>query len=297
MNDELRAWILAATGAAHVQRSERIQMLWSGYGELTRVHLSGAGAAARTVILKWVKPPSSGDRPGRVDAVSHARKCRSYDVETAFYRTYAPRCDEGCRVAALLGARSQGSEWVLLLEDLDAAGFPARHRSPRGPQLAACLAWLAALHARFLAVAPEGLWEVGTYWHLGTRREELSAIREGKLRDAAPELDRRLRTARFQTLVHGDAKPDNFCFTEDGLRVAAVDFQYVGGGAGIRDIAYLLHGERPRAGVESSIALYFERLRAALPATIDADALESEWRALYPVACEDFERFLAGWRR
>ena len=60
----------------------------------------------------------------------------------------------------------------------------------------------------------------------------------------APELDRRLRAARFQTLVHGDAKPANFCFDARRGAVAAVDFQYVGGGCGMKDVAYLLSGER-----------------------------------------------------
>ena len=44
--------------------------------------------------------------------------------------------------------------------------------------------------------------------------------------------------------------------------------------------------------------LYFEELRAALAeggAAVDPDALEADWRALYPVAWTDFHRFLKGW--
>ncbi len=286
MDDDVRSFIAQVLGAARVERVERIQSLWGGYGELVRAHL--AGAPMETVIVKSVSPPPRAHE----DDISHARKCRSYDAELAFYRTFAARCDESCRVAKLLGHRRAPGQWLLVLEDLDAAGFGARQHDPRGRELDACLDWLASFHARFIGVAPEGLWSIGTYWHLDTRRNELAAIRDVALRDRAPELDRLLRAARFRTIVHGDAKPDNFCFS--GASVAAVDFQYVGGGPGIRDIAYLLYGTRSH---EPGLTHYFSALRTKLDAAIDANALETEWRALYPVAVDDFRRFLAGWKK
>ena len=167
-----------------------------------------------------------------------------------------------------------------------------------------CLGWLAAFHARFLGVAPDGLWRTGTYWHLATRLDELAAIDDDALREAAPLLDRKLRSAVFQTLVHGDAKPANFCFAPAARAVAAVDFQYVGGGCGMKDVAYLLSS--PRHGAPAlegrHLDAYFAHLRAALaqrssPEPLDVDALEAEWRALYPIACADYYRFLAGWAK
>ena len=286
MNDDVLSWVAETTGATRARRGERVQSLWGGYGELCKVHLSGH--ERRSVVLKCVQPPALS---GRESDRSHRRKCRSYDVETAFYRSFAARCDDTCRVPALLGSRTGKNEWWLLLEDLDDAGFGERRRHPSAAELDACLAWLAAFHARFLGVAPTGLWSTGTYWHLATRPDELAKIRDAAVRDAAPGLDRALRECRFQTLVHGDAKPANFCFAPRGRGVAAVDFQYVGGGCGMKDVAYLLHGEpnaRPLDG-------YFATLRGALAPEVDADALEREWRALYPVAHADFERFLAGW--
>ena len=133
-----------------------------------------------------------------------------------------------------------------MLEDIDAAGFPERRRDPGPGGIDACLRWLAAFHARFLGVAPDGLWKNGTYWHLATRQDELAAIEDPELREAAPLLDQKLRACVFQTLVHGDAKPANFCFARGGSSVAAVDFQYVGGGCGMKDVAYLLSDEPGR---------------------------------------------------
>lgn len=299
MEAELR-WIAEVTGAREVRRAERIQSLWSGYGELLRVRL--VGVEATTAVLKWVKPPAPARPPkGAKPDASHARKCRSYDVETAWYRTLAARCDDSCRVPALLGSRVANGEWLLLLEDLDAAGFPERRRSATGAELDVCLAWLAAFHARFLGTAPAGLWKSGTYWHLAMRPDELAAIDDDALREAAPVLDRRLRSCAYGTLVHGDAKLANFCFARGGRAVAAVDFQYVGGGPGIKDVAYLLCGHFGDEALERRhLDAYFRHLRAAVarrPEPVDTGALEAEWRALYPVACADFYRFLAGWSK
>ncbi len=287
-------WIAEATSAQRARKGERIQSLWSGYGEIFRVHL--IGAATESVIVKWVAPPADA----RADAVSHRRKVRSYHVETAWYRTRAGQCDEACRVPRLMAAQVTGDRWLLVLEDLDAAGFAERRRSPKAPEIDACLAWLAAFHGRFLGAAPEGLWKVGTYWHLATRPDELAVIADAALREAAPALDRQLRGATFQTTVHGDAKPANFCFARGGRAVAAVDFQYVGGGCGIKDVAYLLASpDRHDAAAEQRhLDGYFAQLRAAVAArdpSVDVEALEREWRALYPIACADYYRFLAGW--
>ena len=288
------AWIARATRATRVERGERIQSLWSGYGEIRRVTLHGASTP--TAILKSVTPPAGR----RADDRSHARKCASYDVELAWYRGHAARCDRACRVPAWIDGARTDEGWSFLLEDLDAAGFAGRRR--RGASaldVDLCLGWLAAFHARFLGESPAGLWNVGTYWHLATRPDELAAIDDPALRAAAPILDAKLRAARHQTFVHGDAKVANFCFG-DGA-VAAVDFQYVGGGCGMSDVAYFLgswadDGHDPDE--ERHLDRYFELLRAALVArAIDAAPVEAEWRVLYPIAAADFHRFLAGWSK
>lgn len=286
--NELLQWIAKEMSATRARRGERIQSLWGGYGELWRIQLEGADASS--VVLKWVKPPALS---ARESDRSHRRKCRSYEVETAFYRNYAARCDATCRVPTLHASRASQNEWLLVLEDLDAAGLAGRRRAPTRVELDACLGWLAAFHARFLGVRPEGLWKIGTYWHLATRPDELAKVADPSVRDTAPEWDRALSACHFRTFVHGDAKPANFCFAPKGSDVAAVDFQYVGGGCGMKDVAYLLHGE---ADEHRLVDAYFTHLRAALGIEVDGEALEHEWRALYRIAQLDFARFLAGWR-
>jgi hypothetical protein len=234
---------------------------------------------------------------------SHRRKLRSYRVELAFYRRYAEQCDAECRVPALLYGEASEERFVFVLSDLDRAGFPARRRHSGVPELTACLTWLAAFHARFVGASPDGLWAVGTYWHLATRPDELAALTDRDLQRAAPHIDQRLNRARYRTFVHGDAKLENFCFSETGNGVAAVDFQYVGGGVGVKDVAYLLHGcfsaKAAATEVPRCLDLYFAALgreltRHGVPQT-DREALELEWRELFSFACADFHRFLLGW--
>ena len=272
---------VAALTGSRVHFRERIQTLWSGYGSIVRLELEDGP----TVIAKHVRPP-----PTARATTSDIRKRRSYDVELAFYRDVAPHCDHNCRVAQMYANARDDDEWLFVLEDLDAAGYSARMTdSPL--ELERCLGWLAAFHARFMGMRIDALWEIGTYWHVATRRDELDAITDRKLRDRAEELAVVLDGAKFQTLLHGDAKEANFCFTPDRSAVAAVDFQYTGRGCGIRDVAYLLHGHG-----DAMLDVYFRALRSALAPHVDGAAVEAEWRVLYPIAQLDFQRFLAGWR-
>ena len=294
-----------ALGAGRVELSERVQSLWGGYGKVWRVQLSGA--RVENVIAKSVTPPAEREiarDPGKLR--SHRRKLRSYAVELAFYERFAQACDANCRVPASLHAEAREGGFLFVLEDLDQAGFPGRRTLCTSDEIVACLKWLAAFHARFLGVAPDGLWKVGTYWHLATRPDELARLSAGELRRAAPRIDQRLNSARFRTLVHGDAKLENFCFADSGHAVAAVDFQYVGGGVGVKDVAYFLSSCLSAAECETRIPgyldVYFDALRVARAARVDAranandgEALELEWRALFSWAWADFYRFLSGW--
>jgi hypothetical protein len=295
--------VLDATGAAGCQGCETVQGLWSGYGQIVRCTLDGGSHP--TVVVKHVRWPDKQTHPrGWSGARSHARKARSYDVELCWYQEFSQRALLACRLPYCLAGQRQGNDIILVLEDLNAAGYALRPKQIHRGAFRACVEWLAHLHATFMQCESRGLWPVGTYWHLDTRPDELEVLRRRlpELAEAAAILDQRLRAGAFQTLVHGDAKVANFCFSNDGKRVAAVDFQYAGGGCGMKDLAYFvgscLDEDACEKREEETLALYFYTLRTALAAqaaVLDLDALEAEWRVLYPIAWTDFYRFLEGW--
>lgn len=293
-----RELILAVTHAKSVLHEEKIQTLWSGYGELLRYRLQGA--SMDSVILKDIDLSGGGGHPRHWNTdAGHQRKLHSYEVEASWYQNHASRCGQHCRVPACLSATRSNQRVRLILEDLDTAGFPDRVRHAGLNEARVGLQWLAAFHATFLGTHADDLWPVGTYWHLSTRTEEWSRLPDSPLKEAAHQIDARLNAARHQTLVHGDAKLENFCFSPDRSTAAAVDFQYVGHGCGIKDVAYFISsvfGEDDCERHESDLLdCYFHALRSRMPDTIDADDLEREWRGLYPVAWTDFHRFLLGW--
>jgi hypothetical protein len=298
-----------------VSVAEAIQSLWSGYGQILRVRLENGNPEQRdnpqTAIVKMVSPPQDRNHKyGWSNDNSHQRKLLSYDNELAWYQGAGLQCTEDCRIPQMIGGAKQDDGWIFILEDLDAAGFSLRRNHVSDSQLESCLSWLADFHAEFLHdrkepttdVLHDKLWPTGTYWHLATRPDELKAMDSGPLKQLAPRIDELLKSARFQTLVHGDAKLANFCFAGDD-RVAAVDFQYVGGGCGVKDLAYFVSSCFRDDECEKREAEILNRYFGLLRSAIDRrglhsefkDEIEAEWRQLYPVAWADFYRFLVGW--
>lgn len=308
MQGALEELVRKCTNAERATRLETVQPLWEGYGELVRMRLEGEKPA--DVVVKWVKPPRLASHLATTaEGRSHARKLRSYAVEMEFYETFSVNCDDTCRVPVLLGVRREREQLLLVLEDLTKGGYHPRVGHATLPQVHAVLRWLAAFHATFLGDRGRGLWPIGSYWHLSTRQDELTRIRDPRLRKWAPRIDERLNRCKFKTLIHGDAKGDNFCWrrakmegSSGTVEAAAVDFQYVGRGCGMKDVAYLMScvwGPSECAAYEEpTLTYYFEALGKELArkgASSVAPELEAEWRSLYPFAWADFQRFLAGW--
>lgn len=293
MNEYFKSVILEATGASSFLEQEVIQELWSGYGKILRVNLEHASVAS--VVVKHVHLPRHANHPrGWNTDIGHQRKLKSYQVETNWYSTNSK--DSAARLPACLAIETRNDEVLMVLEDLDVVGYDLRKRSIKWEEISSCLAWLAQFHASFLGKQPVGLWEVGTYWHLETRPQELAVLEDQRLKEAAPVIDEKLSASVYKTFVHGDAKLANFCFAKDG-QVAGVDFQYVGGGCGMKDVAYFVGSCLDEGACErledQILDTYFGHLQAALVER--NEALEREWRSLYRVAWADFHRFLKGW--
>jgi hypothetical protein len=375
--------ILSACGLPSLSSGpKRLGSLWAGYGEILELT-----AGQQRLIAKRVAPPR-GDGDGDGEDVSHARKLRSYRVEGAFYRCYAPlmRADaarggpaEGCPIAkpyliqtdgdAEEGGGGEGGEGgdamlLLLLEDLRGRFLPRQPRSYGLEEAKKALEWLASFHATWFErkwsvdvpsaaeeakeaaerrrhkeaeqkgppppVAPDDadphtpplLWGSGCYWHLSTRQAEFQAIggEWKQLAEAARDVDAALRgfgrgRKKFGTLAHGDAKAANFMFSADAAgaasgcaAVAGYDFQYVGGGYGPRDVAYLLMSSVEERVLASNERALLDHYRDALLAALakrerggakggaEGDPYPEEvlWRH-YELSLLDLCRFEAGW--
>lgn len=300
MNLNFKKYLLEVTNSKDCFETEIIQPLWSGYGKISRIKLEGSNLA--TVVVKCISPNNSGQHPRGWDTdFSHQRKIKSYQVETHWYEKWSKFCADKARVPAFIGSFSESTDQWIVLEDLN-AGFPLRKQELNFNEVKVCLKWLANFHATFLNKKPQGLWEVGTYWHLATRPDEFKKIDHPELREKAHLIDEILNNCNYMTIVHGDAKLANFCFSEDEKSVAVVDFQYVGGGCGMKDVAYFLGSCLSGAECElyenELLDFYFSKLQNSLhdsTISLDFTALEVEWRRMYPIACADFSRFLMGW--
>jgi len=300
LNPDFKLHLLEITQASDCQETEVIQSLWSGYGKISRYLL--LNSSLKTVIIKHIAPEQPGSHPrGWNSNHSHQRKVKSYQVETHWYQRWNQQCSARSRGPKFIGAYSSQSDQWIVLEDLN-PNFPLRKYDLSLPEVKVCLSWLANFHATFINQSPSGLWPIGTYWHLDTRPDEFEKIEHQALKAKAHLIDKALNECKYKTIVHGDAKLANFCFSANGEHVAAVDFQYVGGGCGMKDVAYFLGSclsspECKRLEREL-LDYYFIECKNALvhsSSEINFNELEDEWRAMYPYACTDFVRFLVGW--
>lgn len=276
---------------------DQVQELWSGYGMIERYQLPDNS----TIIAKHICFPDSGNHPrGWNTNLSNLRKIKSYDVEVNWYEL-KHEIDTYSYFPKVLEVKKSDREILILMEDLQSSGFVPMQGELDWSQIQACIQWLAYFHVKFLSKEFSGLWETGTYWHLETRPDELEALDDLPLKNAAKAIDEKLNSANFQTIVHGDAKAANFCVDKND-NVAAVDFQYIGKGVGVKDLAYFVGSIFYESDCEKHekeiLDFYFQKIQEAISyykVSVDFEALYQEWNELYYVAWADFHRFLKGW--
>ena len=126
MNEYFRSTILQSTGASSLFEKEMIQELWSGYGKIMRIGLKNA--SVESVVVKHVQMPKYKNHPrGWNTDIGHQRKVKSYNVEATWYDTYSK--NSIARLPKCLAIEKQDDEVLMVLEDLDEAGYPLRKRS------------------------------------------------------------------------------------------------------------------------------------------------------------------------
>ena len=188
MHSELVKEIKDRTGAVSVVELDTIQTLWSGYGQIVRLQLIGGNV--KSLILKKIDLSAETSHPrGWNTSLSHERKIKSYAVEMNWYAEWNTEFKPDFRMAnPWLVSRTEASKYIVL-EDLDAAGYPIRKDYLSLSEAKVCVKWLANFHGYYLGRNPEGLWKEGTYWHLDTRPDEFKAMDESRLKNAAKSLD------------------------------------------------------------------------------------------------------------
>lgn len=171
------------------------------------------------------------------------------------------------------------------------------------------------------------VWLNGGYTYLETRRKEYAGLCEDEGSEwsealcqpadggevSVAELAARVLAPRadgagvseHETLIHGDVKSENLFTNTEGDKVAFYDFQYVGLGLGVCDLAKLFTCSVPRSmlgknrratqamdeGEEKLLRAYLDRLRRVSGRDYDWGIFVRHWET----ALVDWLRFQASW--
>lgn len=180
----------------------------------------------------------------------------------------------------------------------------------------------------------EGVWLNGGYTYLATRRKEFASLREEEGTEWEEKLCRAMQMGgresvaevvarvlapsatdekgggdpvrEYETLIHGDVKSENLFTTKSGDAVAFFDFQYVGLGLGVCDLAKLFTCSVPESMLTESDSIPDElemgagerRLLEEYRKVLDPSGTKYPWEVLerhWQTALVDWLRFQASW--
>lgn len=301
VSDVNAAWVsraLAAHGRTSPVSEVRLERIGTGQvADSYQVELVGATDGPRSLVAKLTSDSQQSRAAGRSEL--------NYLREVRFYQELAPRV--AARVPACYHAEidSNGTEFVLLLEDLSPARAGNQLTGCTVEETAVALREAARFHAPFWDDAAlrgsEWLDISGTYWQ---RFEEMMPVWfagfEERYRDRMDAADladarrfvnrigdyyRRLRACPF-TVQHGDFRPDNVLFDVHGEAgtLAVLDWQTVILGPAAVDVAYFVGGALDRdtrlEHEDGLLAGYHAELRR-LGVDVDRERLRED----YAVGC------------
>jgi hypothetical protein len=279
-----------------------VQSLWAGYGAIFSCTADGD-----RLIVKHFTPPAH--RRVENDSEDHRRKLRSYSVERVFYEALSQKLiDAGCIIPSCVGC-IDGDDGSIAIVMRDLGEHYGSYDIRRGNCLnmeegKRLLSYLARFHAVFWnARPPEGLWDEGCFWQLGTRMDELQYLdnswrRWGLDRAMAMKIHEKVLHLPHRTIVHGDAKAANFFWFKE--QVGGYDLQYTGGGSPMKDVAYMLGCSMQEhlihAHEEVLLRHYHAELTSLLSPEHAADYTFETMQEAYDLCVADLVRFMCGSR-
>ncbi len=261
--------------------------------EITFDGFIGTGQMSRNArfILRWpngdgrrsvvVKLPSA-ELPTRELAFTH----NLYRNECEFYRSIASLVDIAVPDSLAVHLDIEGCDFAIVLEDMSSSEQGDHFSEPTEVQLALAVEQAVALH-----VPLWGQTERSECDFMRNDRDDRAEMMQGLLSAFLPTVFERLGDrldpevadllhqfeavaglwskmhSRPMTLVHGDFRADNFMFGTDASAppMTTVDWQTLGLGLGVTDIAYLIGGSlepaRRREVEDKLLESYLMQLR------------------------------------
>ena len=287
-------WIEAKLGAPEASL-ENMSFAPIGTGQMCdsfRLSLEWSGFSGPASIV--AKCPSQDEASRHI-----AKLVRNYELEISWYRDLAAESGVNCPACYHAEIADNGIDFALLLADVAPAGQGDQLAGASETDLLAAIDELAILHAAYWN-SPK--LDQLAWLGYGSANKELvrqmlpglyAGFREryaGRLSEVILQMGDRLAAGIGQyldhephalTIVHGDYRLDNLLFAPDA-RAIIVDWQTVGRGSGLADLAYLIGTSiaDPAAraeGEEAWLNHYLHRL-AEHGAKADATAAREEYR-------------------
>jgi hypothetical protein len=187
------------------------------------------------------------------------------------------------------------------LQEVTTDGQDARHTSV---WLNGGYTYLATRRAEYAALAAS---HESEWWSLTDWEADEFSLAELVASVLAPKQDGWSPIAEYTTLIHGDVKSENLFTSQSGEEAVFYDFQYVGLGLGVCDLAKLftcsvpldmLVDDRPvprelamAAGEKKMLERYLARLQRESGKTYEWEIFVNHWE----MALVDWLRFQASW--